>query len=52
VAGLVGRGHGLEDFLRRNFNRPNLVVILDFDHPTGYLEKLALAWHPGQAAQA
>jgi hypothetical protein len=49
---LSDAGNGLEDFLRRNFNRPNLVVILDFYHPTGYLEKLALAWYPGQAEQA
>jgi hypothetical protein len=49
---LSDAGSGLEDFLRRNFNRPNLVVILDFYHPTGYLEKLALAWHAGQAEQA
>jgi hypothetical protein len=49
---LSDAGNGLEDFLRRNFNRPDLVVILDFYHPTGYLEKLALAWHPGQPAQA
>jgi len=49
---LSDAGNGLEEFLRRNFNRPDLVVILDFYHPTGYLEKLALAWHPGQPAQA
>ena len=49
---LSDAGSGLEDFLRRNFNRPDLVVILDFYHPAGYLEKLALAWHPGQAEQA
>jgi hypothetical protein len=45
-------GNGLEDFLRCNFNRPDLVVILDFYHPAGYLEKLAIAWHPGQPEQA
>lgn len=49
---LSDAGNGLEDFLRRNFNRSDLVVILDFYHPTGYLEKLALAWHPGQPEQA
>lgn len=49
---LSDAGNGLEDFLRRNFNRPDLVVILDFYHPTGYLEKLALALHPGQAEQS
>jgi hypothetical protein len=46
---LSDAGNGLEEFLRRNFNRPDLVVILDFYHPTGYLAKLALAWHPGQS---
>ncbi len=49
---LSDAGNGLEDFLRRNFNRSELVVILDFYHPTGYLEKLALALHPGQPEQA
>src|SRR5207253_9158175 len=43
---LSDAGNGLEAFLRENFNRPDLVVILDFYHPTGYLEKLALAWYP------
>jgi len=36
-------GNGLEEFLRGNFNRADLVVILDFWHAAGYLEKLALA---------
>ena len=49
---LSDAGSGLEEFLRRNFNRPDVVVILDFYHPTGYLEKLAIAWHPGQPEQA
>jgi hypothetical protein len=49
---LSDAGNGMADFLRRNFNRPNLVVILDFYHPTGYLEKLALACHPGQPEQS
>ncbi len=39
-------GSGLEDFLRLNFNRVNLVIILDFWHPTGYLETLARAMYP------
>jgi hypothetical protein len=39
-------GSGLENFERTNFNRADLVVILDFWHPTGYLEGLARAWHP------
>lgn len=33
-------GSGMEDLLRSNFNRENLACILDFYHPTGYLEKL------------
>jgi hypothetical protein len=51
---LSDAGNGLEDFLRGNFNREDLVVILDFYHPAGYLEKLAITWHPGDsdAAQA
>jgi hypothetical protein len=39
-------GNGLEEFLQRNFNRADLVVILDFWHVAGYLEALARAWHP------
>ena len=39
-------GSGLENFLRSNFNRAELVIILDFWHPSGYLEELARAWHP------
>jgi hypothetical protein len=45
-------GNGLEGFLQRNFNRPGLVVILDFWHAAGYLEKLALAWHPKDEGQS
>jgi hypothetical protein len=44
--GLSDGGSGLEDFLRTNFNRANLVIILDFWHPTGYLEAVARALHP------
>ena len=48
---LADAGGGLEDFLRRNFNRPDLVVLRDFHHPTGYLERRALAGHgPGTEA--
>lgn len=43
---LSDAGGGLEDFLRDNFNRPDVVVILDFYHPSGYLERLAQALHP------
>lgn len=48
---LSDAGNGLEEFLRQNFNRPNLVLILDFWHPTGYLEDLARAWHPDDEEQ-
>jgi hypothetical protein len=44
--GLCDGGNGLEEFLRCNFNRANLVLILDFWHPTGYLEAVARALHP------
>jgi hypothetical protein len=43
--GLSDGGSGLENFLQSNFNRPNLVLILDFWHPASYLEALARAWH-------
>lgn len=46
--GLSDGGNGLEEFLRSNFNRANLVIILDFWHPTGYLEALARALHPNE----
>lgn len=39
--GLSDGGNGLENFLQQNFNRPNMAVILDFWHPSGYLEVLA-----------
>lgn len=48
---LADGGNGLENFERSNFNRENLVVILDFWHPTGYLEKLAQAWYPHEEAK-
>jgi hypothetical protein len=51
---LTDGGSGLEPFCQKNFNRPDLVVILDFYHPASYLEKLAKALHPQdeQAAKA
>ena len=53
---LTDGGAGLEDFCRKNFNRPDLVLILDFYHAASYLEKLARALHPADekasAAQA
>lgn len=45
-------GNGLEDFAHANFNRPDLVVILDFYHAASYLEKLAKALHPSDPTQA
>jgi hypothetical protein len=44
-------GSGLEDFLRSNFPRVE-VVILDFYHVTEYLGKLSKALHPGQEEAA
>jgi Uncharacterised protein family (UPF0236) len=51
---LTDGGNGLESLLRGHFNRPDLVVILDFYHAAGYLETLAQALHPAdeQAAAA
>lgn len=49
---LSDAGSGLADFLRSNFNRESLVVILDFYHPAGYLEKLAKAWHGAESEGA
>ena len=46
--GLTDGGNGLEDFLRANFGRPDLVVILDFWHAAEYLADLAKALHPHQ----
>ena len=49
---LTDGGNGLEDFARQNFNRPDLVLILDFYHAASYLEKLAKALHPADETQA
>jgi hypothetical protein len=43
---LTDGGSGLEDFVQKNFNREDLVLILDFYHAASYLEKLAKALHP------
>lgn len=45
-------GAGLEDFLQKNFNRADLVVILDYYHAASYLEELARALHPGDESKA
>jgi hypothetical protein len=50
--GLSDGGGGLEEFLRNNFNRADLVVILDFHHPAAKLEGLARAMHPGDEEAA
>jgi hypothetical protein len=50
--GLSDGGNGLEEFLRQNFNRESLVIILDFYHPASRLEELARLWHPGAEEQA
>jgi hypothetical protein len=49
---LTDGGSGLEDFAQTNFNRPDLVVILDFYHAASYLEKLAKALYPKEEEQA
>jgi hypothetical protein len=43
---LTDGGAGLEAFMQKNFNRADLVLILDFYHAASYLEKLAQALHP------
>jgi hypothetical protein len=55
---LTDGGNGLEEFCQKNFNRAELVVILDFYHAAKYLKDLAQALHPhdeekrkGQAEQ-
>jgi hypothetical protein len=49
---LTEGGNGLAGFCPQNFNRPDLVLILDGDHPASYLEKLAKALPPTAAAAA
>jgi hypothetical protein len=44
-------GAGIEDFLRENFPRVE-VVILDFFHAAEHLNDWAKAWHPDDAAAA
>jgi hypothetical protein len=50
--GLSDGGKGLEEFLRKNFNREGLVLILDFYHPSSRLEELAKLWHEADAEKA
>jgi hypothetical protein len=49
---LTDGGSGLEEFAWDNFNRPDLVLILDFYHAASYLEKLAHALYPADEARA
>lgn len=50
--GLSDGGSGLENFLQSNFNRANLVLIMDFHHPAGRLEELAKSWYEGDEERA
>jgi hypothetical protein len=50
--GLCDGGNGLEDFVRDNFGRPDVVLILDFFHPAEDLGELARLLHPGDEAAA
>jgi hypothetical protein len=49
---LTDGGSGLEEFCQLNFNRPDLVMILDFYHAADYLKDLARALYPQQPDQA
>jgi hypothetical protein len=49
---LTDGGNGLEEFVRKNFGRPDLEVILDFWHAAEYLADLAKALHPADAEQS
>jgi hypothetical protein len=49
---LTDGGSGLEGFVRENFARPDLVVILDFWHAASYLEGLARAAYPADEEAA
>jgi hypothetical protein len=49
---LTDGGNGLEEFMQMNFNRADLVVILDFFHAASYLEKLSKTLYPGDEEKA
>lgn len=49
---LTDGGNGLENFCQTNFNRADLVCILDFYHPASYLESLARALYPQDEKQS
>lgn len=50
--GISDGGAGLEDFLRTNFNRPDMTVILDFYHPASRLEELAKLYYESDEQKA
>jgi hypothetical protein len=50
--GLTDGGNGLENFVQQNFNRPDLVLILDFWHAAEDLGELARVWHAHDEAAA
>ena len=50
--GLTDGGSGLEDFVHKNFSRPDVVLILDFWHPAEDLGELARLLHPADEAAA
>jgi len=47
---LTDGGNGLEDFMRSNFGRPDLVLILDFWHAAKHLADLARALYGSDVA--
>jgi hypothetical protein len=50
--GLSDGGGGLEQLAQRDFNRDDLVLILDFYHAASYLEELARTLYPQDEAKA
>jgi hypothetical protein len=49
---LTDGGNGLEEFMQMNFNRVDLVLILDFWHAASYLEVLAKTLYPSDEESA
>src|SRR5436309_8254406 len=52
LVAMTDGGNGVDDFMRENFGRPDLVVILDYWHAASYLEDLAKAAHPSDEEAA
>ena len=50
--GLTDGGNGLEEFVQKNFARPDVVLILDFWHPAEDLGELARLLHPADEEAA